>query len=522
MQIIKTNCFDYNFEDYGDKIVAVVVNDENISQIYKGYLIKNQEDLTGLEKINFISAKLLVENIEFLKAFDVLIFDLLANTDLYQHLIFQMYKYRKETRKSLELVVYNHTQNYPFFCEKIIEKDCQKEDIKVEFHKESYKIKDRFKLLDEISEKINEVRLPGKIALIIVPGEIESQYIFRKLKTTRNENHAVFQLNQTNFVRYNTKEKTKIFIMQSNNMIPLPYENIELIYDTYMVSNPQKTNYASKEHLEILKTYLRKGKIHMMTSKEFFDNSPNFLYKFIPYNDIYKFYIEAIRENVYNPDLLLTGYLSPDNLDRVKKTLKNLNILNKGKIMVDEKLLFSIPLSLRASLLIYKVIEEKKNLPLFPFIVLATIIDTFRGNIESKDEDPLIYYLDLWLDFCKEFGDLKVEKDKLREWTKQNEINCYLFENILNKVIEIYQILSKKMIIDIGIFNRDNLMKKSLKYLERSYKEFLFHLKDKQEYIYTNGKEETKLKRYQDKYPEKVISFFQDKEEITFYTILEN
>ena len=129
MKIIESNCFDYNFENYGDKIVAFVINDEiraeNFSKIYKGFkLLKTEEDLINLENLNVISSQYLIE-IWSRDIFDVLIIDLMSSKDFYHHIILQLFKYKKDSRKSLELVVYNHSNNYPFFVKNFQEKNCQ-------------------------------------------------------------------------------------------------------------------------------------------------------------------------------------------------------------------------------------------------------------------------------------------------------------------------------------------------------------------------------------------------------------
>lgn len=538
MIVVNSNSFDYNLDSYGDKIIALVNNKSEIMKtIYNDFnFISNTSDLLKLEKNNLVSSTFLIDLlIEGKKIpFDTIIINLVRGKDLYYQLIINLMKYSQIKEK--DLIIYNHYENLPFYI-KDVQEEKNKKEIKINFYDEVFKIKERKEMIEIIGDKISQLDIFSKKVLVIVPGLEESKYLFGKLRNLKRDNLEIYQIDnnigKTKFIKYSRKEKITVLIMEAKNIIPLPYDDIEIIYDSYMYTNNSgKINYFYKEHLNLLKTYLNQGQINLMVTEEFFNNSPNLGVPIMSFKETYKYYLKILRNNILEPDLIFTDIVGEDRLIRLKKTLKNLNILNNKSILIDEELLFSIPLNLRPALLIYKIIEDKNKLPLFPFIVLASIIEKVRYiNDGIKNDDPLVFYLHKWLVFSREFKNLVIEKDKLKTWCKNNQLNFYNFEGIIEKVIEVYKVLSLKYNIEIAIFNIDNLMKKSLKFLEKAFKEYIYHIKHKEEdnHIYTNNQEEVKIKRYLEyKYPEKIISFYQNRnnndqlDEIVFYTILEN
>jgi len=539
MIVINSNSFDYNSGYYENKIIALINSKaKKMKIIYKDFnFIEDRNQLLELSNKNLVESSLIVNMLieEKKLPFDILIIDLINNRDLNYHLIIKLFKYSKI--KDKELIIYNHYDSLPFHIKNIKKEEKQKQDIKINYQEKDFKIRDRKNIINNIADKISKINQKDIIILVIVPGLSESKQLYGKIKSLRNDNFEIYQLNEniekTKFGRYIRKEKTNILIMESDSIIPLPYQNIEIIYDCYMYSNNRgKFNYLYKEHLNLLKTYLNKGEINLMITKNFFDNSPIFGVPIMTYKDTYKYYLKILRNNIFDPDLIFTDIINDEALKRIKKTLKTLNIINGKRILLDEEFLFSIPLNLRPAFLIFKVIESKKELPLFPFIVLASIIEIIKYiNEEINFEDPLIFYLEKWILFSKNFKKLNVDKEKLKEWCSKNNLNYFNFNNLIDKIIELYTFFSLKYEVTIGIFNIDNLMKKAIKFLERAYKEYVFHikLKEKDNHIYTNNKEEAIIKRYLDyKYPEKVISFSQKRnyneglDQIIFYTILEN
>ena len=447
-----------------------------------------------------------------------------------------------------EIIVINHSdtlENIPLNTDKVLENKIRKNEIKVNYSNSPYRIRERWEMLTEIYEKVIKTKLEEGIILVVTPGVRESEFLIRKIKNAKREDLESYLLDEnihkTKFGRFNTKNKTTVLVTDANNLLPLPYENIEIIYDCYMRSNfnGDSISYSSRERSEMLNNYIfKEGEINIMTSEEFYNKSPIFLPPFIPYHDLYRYYILIVRSAKYRPEILFNSLVSETKIKEIGQTLKDLNIVDRkrivgtnqyteGKILIDENILFSIPLSFRPAFIIYKVIKSYSNLPLFPFIVLASIIDITKGNFYSV-EDPLIFYLNTWLNFTKEFKDLEVERNEIQDWCKLNGLDYRIFNALLEKVREVYDALSKKYDIEIGLFNVENLMKKSIKFLEKVYKEYVFHRKDKINNIYTNKQEEVKLvKPEKFKYPDQVISFYQNRNnkkgemnQIVFYTIL--
>ena len=532
MIVINSNNFDYNLEDYGEKIVGIVVTNK-IRIIKKDFnIINSKEDLKSIEKINIVSSQVLsksfIENNDHINSFDVLIFDLIENQDFYFHIIFKILNLRivKKEGRIPEIVVINHSktiENIPLSIDKVLENKIKKEEIKINYSDKEYNFRERWEMLTEVSEKIINTKLEEGIILVIAPGVKECEFLFRKLKQSRREDLESYLLDEniskTKFGKFKTK-KTTVLIMDANNLISLDLKNIEIIYDSSHIGR-------SKERTNLLKDYIFKGgEINIMTSNN--NKIPLFLPPFIPYQDLYKYYITIVRSDKYSPEILFNSLVSESKIKEIGKTLKNLNIIKDGKILIDENILFSIPLNFRPAFVIYKVIKNIKNIPLFPFIVLTSILN-MPPFINGNKEDPLVFYLDKWIDFAKEFKHLFVDKEEIKDWCRLNNLDFRIFNNILNKVIEVYDALIKRYDVEIGMFNVENLMKKSIKFLEKVYKEYVFHRKDKINNIYTNKQEEVKLNKPEGfRYPDQVISFYQNRNNkkgelnsIVFYTILE-
>ena len=525
MLVINSNSFEYNLDDYLEKKIAFVYSNLNSVKQYQEnniYYVSSQEILYLILNDKNIG-------------YDVLIFDLLDSKDFYSLLIFNVIKIKKI---DIQVIVYNHYPNLPFEVKKkeIKTEISEKDKIKVNYHKNGYKIKERFEMLNEIKEKLVVSKLRNKNILVVVPGERESQYLYRGLKSLRKDHLDVYilndNINQTKFKKYSKNGTTTVLIMEANNLVPLPYDEIEVIYDCYMRNfNKFKITYLYQQHLDLLKTYLYNGEINLMVTNEFFKNSPQIGIPLIPYYDVYKYYLMIVKNNL-NPEKVFNNIIMNEKLIEIKETLTNLNLLNKKRVTIDIEDLFSYKLSLRTSLILNLIIE-KKDYNIYPFIVLVSIIENIK-YVDDKDNligDPLVFYLQKWLDFSNKFQDLDVEKNKIKNWTQDNNLNFYVWLNILEKVKEIIDCFDNRLDVEIGFFDIYNLLQKANPYLEKSYKDYIFHLKDRikeDEYIYTNNKDLVKIKKYNlEQYPNTVVSFFQHKNnkknlmnEIIFYTII--
>lgn len=540
MNIINSNFFNIKFDEFKEENIAFVINNaECLKEIYKDFkFIDDEESLLVVEKLNIISPqlilKLIIKNKEL--PFQVLYFDFVNNKYFYYHLILKLIDIKN---LKIKTVIYNHLETFPLKVEsKNIKEDYLKKDIKVNFHNKNYKISERFSLLDDIEEKIS--RLSNQNILVVLPGEIEAQSFYFKIKKKRRQNLNIFilndQISETKFKRIDieNREKTNILIMQANNMHPLPYKNIDIIFDSYMRNfNQYKISYLYQSHLELLKTYLYKGEINLMITEEFYKNSSLLGVPLIPFYDVYKYYLMLLENNLV-PELILEDIIFEKKIIEIKENLKNLNLINDQNTMVNSDLLFSFKLSLRTSLILYNFIEneaEEQNM-LYPLIVLVSILEKIKYVFDEIDtNDPLEFYLNKWLDFSKEFNSLDIEKNNLKTWTEKNNLNFNSFSSILDKVKELVDNLNSYFDFEIGLFNTNILLEKSKSYLEKSYKDYIYHIKEKKDtenIIYTNNHRLAKLKKHNKDYiyPERIVSFYQNKnnlkgelDEIIFYTI---
>lgn len=505
MNIVNSNSFYYNFDDFlEEKIGLTFSNLKSVRPFYKHLkLIENEENLTDIENVNLISSQLILKLIlnNFQIPFDILIFDLLNSKDFYYLLIINLVKIKKLTVK---IVIYNHCPSVPFHIKKkdIKEDIIKKEDIKINFHNKGYSLK-------ELKDKLIDIDKETKI-LVIVNNKNESQYLYKILKKERKTHLNIHQLNE----KINFREgKTTILIMENSNLIPLPHEDIEIIYDN--------CKRIFKEYLDLLKTYLYQGEINLNISEEEFNKLPQINIPYIPYYDVYKYYLLAVKNNL-NVKKVFKDIINDEKIDEIKEILTNLNLLNEKRVMIDIDKLFMFQLGLRSSLMMYEII--KNNLQLYPFIVLVSIIDSVKFINDNIDiDDPLIFYLNKWLEFSKKFQDLNIEKSKLKLWTDEENLNFDNFFKILEKVKNLLNILTDKYDIEIGLFNIFTLLETAKPFLEKAFKSYIYHLKTKEQdnYIYTNNHQLLKIKLYNSiQYPEKIISFFNFKDEIIFYTIL--
>lgn len=520
MIIINSNIFSFDIFLKNNKEKIAYIGDKIVSKIFKDTNLIEKDNIDIKEGINIIDGEILIENIKIIKNFNKLVFDLIDNKNFYCHLILNIVKYYNI---KIDIILLNHSDiidNFSLNIDKIIDKNIDKGDIKITYSDNFYNLKDRDKLIEDMFLKINVLDLKNQIVLALVPSIRDAKALYKKLKSTKETYIINDDIDKTKFIKYHTKEKMIVLIM--TNLIPLPYNNITKVFDSYMVSNyfENKFFYSSKDRSNLLKTYLNnnnneldKLELTRMTTLDFFNKSPTLTIPHIPYHNLYKFY------TILSNEILFNGIIKEDEIKKINKTLINLNVISKeNRILVDEKLLFSIPLNFRQALIIYKILVDKilkdnNNNNIFPFIVLACIIDTIKiGDLK--------FYLETWNIFAKEFKTLDV---------KMEDLNNYLLFTIINKVKQILFLLNNKYDIEIGLFNVDNLIDISKPLLTKIYKEYVYHIKEKdKEIIYTNNQEEAKLKLFNETlYPDKIIAFNQNRnnnkgiiDEIIFYLII--
>lgn len=138
----------------------------------------------------------------------------------------------------------------------------------------------------------------------------------------------------------------------------------------------------------------------------------------------------------------------------------------------------------------------------YPYFVLITIIEWCKNSLlyipndvdennfikknysEIKDQNIIIFYLNIFLKFNKEFKNLDLSKDKIEDWCNKNYINSQTFYYLLNKLKEI---LLKFKEVKLTLFDSkkiwDNVFPMILKYYHKN----IYTPYNKVEHIYNNN-----------------------------------
>ena len=210
MLLIDKNNFNYKHQDNS---LLIINNPEIISKLYDIDDIISPKEFLKLEKIPYLK----------------LIFILIYNKDKEYQEIFKRIKNR-------EIIIYNHypmIDPLPFDNFKYIEEKINKELITIIYKEEN---------LEDIIEE-------GKIILIFSDDDI---------KIKREKIREIYKINEdinkTKFGKINSKRKTTFIIMNSQNIIPLPFDNIVKIYF-------HNFKLLSQEFIEFSKSYLHQGEI---------------------------------------------------------------------------------------------------------------------------------------------------------------------------------------------------------------------------------------------------------------------
>lgn len=496
MDLVNKTTFDLELDS--EKKTLVIIDNKKLPAYDDLYKIEKKEDIDKLEMLNLISSKLVVDIIlddeDFLNNFSLVILNLTFNLNLYNNIFLNIY--REKLKKSYllpKLKLYNYTENIEIFTLNVknIEFEKDYKDIKTEYLKEDILLEEKFKI---VKETLKSDKYLGEIVLIFVDDkeEVYKHFMekdFRVINFSRNE-----KLDSRSV-------KKNILIL--DEITPLNYENIKTVFDLSIMS---------KEIPELLKNYIRKsGVIHRLNTKENLDKLPIFNQPDFDRDSLYKYYIKILNNSHYNPDSILDRYPVIETFNE----LKNLGIVDKNRLLINGELLLKIPLDFRPSLVIYYLIQYHSELPLYPFIVLASVIN------KKLEHSAILKFFEIWDSFINTFLNLEVDKEDIEEWLETKDFDSKIFIELLNKIKEVYYALYFDYKIELGKFYIEDLMPKAVDILIKAYKENVYKLKDRSEYFYSNGKKLVKLeKELVDKYPETIISFREKEDKIVSYLSL--
>lgn len=477
--------------DLNVKVKTLIIVDSKILPHYDNIYKINHINDNKFEKLNIITSELasllLIENDSFFNNFNLVIINIIKNKDLYTDIILKIYSLKYSTDRALpKLEIYNYTKNVRNLYMEI-------KNIKVEnnYKKIDTKFLEKDKNLNSL---IKFEKYKGDFILILTDNKEDYYKLFRDKKYRiinfkRNEDLG------------SREEKINIIIIE--RIIPLPYENIKLVINDC---------FSSSENLELLKNYIQKeGEIYTLKNIEEFKKLPIFNYPYFDKESLYKYYIKILNNQAYEPLSVLDRY----PVEETVETLSKLHIIDKNKVLIDSDLLFKIGLTFKASLVLYRLIKKYNELPLFPFIVLSVLIDKKLPYL------TILNFLKLWEIFSSEFLSLEVEKIKIENFLEKQDFDSKLFLEILETIKDVYKRLYLDLEIKLGLYETSNLLKISKDVLIEVYRDDIYYLYDRNDYLYTNNQKILSLD-YESKedYPETVVSFKIDKNKIYSFLTL--
>ena len=277
----------------------------------------------------------------------------------------------------------------------------------------------------------------------------------------------------------------------------MPYTDIKLVVIQ---------NLKSREDLESINKYFTKsGKIEILMTKENFKKLPYINIEKIYEKDLFILALKLIKNKSFDSRLILDSFSQYNIFHKLEKY----EILKDNNLLIDPEIFFKIALSIKPAMLIYRLMKDYKKLPLFPFIILAVLIDKDLSNSEILD------FFNIWNQFSRSFKSLYVSDEDLIDFFKDLTFSIKLFKNILEKIISIYRNIYTYHYIEIAKFDTKNFLKEASPILVDIYKKDVFHLMENKKAIYTNNNLVLKIDSMLElKYPEYIVSFKHDSKKI--------
>ena len=399
-------------------------------------------------------------------------------------------------------------------------------DVDITYSEHTYKKNDKsmnYDIIEDVKMDVDN----NMLVILNTTKDVQHMY-YHMVKNLDSSKFFIVSIyvsenNTLNYYDRKDPEKTMIYLISSDITMRISLPGIQYIFDGFGYSgsgNLGKSFYNSKDRANKYINYFSADLEHptedsdqgyhikRYTTKDFFENTyaydvPDIRQHFFYYNFL------LLIDNNYDPVMVFKKFIDMNMIKNIYNVLHNMKILNMNKILIDYNFLFSLDLFLRPSLLIMKAI--KSGLPIYPFIVMACIINySENGFYKEKHSYPgmLKSYLDTWIKYSKEKQTISIEKEDLFVWAEQNNLNKYVFYNIVNEVKRICDIVSNGgHNLELGLFNTDNLIQAAMPHLLEAYGGYVFEEIEKHSHHYSNGKNISKIANNESKYPKNVISF---------------
>lgn len=269
---------------------------------------------------------------------------------------------------------------------------------------------------------------------------------------------------------FNKNEKERIIISTQLCAQFLLFNNLDYIYDCGQYEYNNQLHYSSKRLCD---------KFKLEAKKEIYRWMPAENYNLLNQSEIF---YNDMTDKKY---IILSAYYHGHNINTdyervVIHALERQNLIKAGKIQDSMATIINSPLSINASLLVKE--WQFQNLPLFPGLVLAVIIDNYQGrdSLHSQLAEFVAYFEN-----------------------KKNEVDKKLI-TILEKVVNYYH---QYYHFEEGLFNVDNVMAVGKNIIARVYAHDLYHSEEKTSHIYRNTHGKTAIiDQPHSHYPEKFIN----------------
>jgi hypothetical protein len=202
--------------------------------------------------------------------------------------------------------------------------------------------------------------------------------------------------------------------------------------------------------------------------------------------------LAQIIESKISPLDLFSGFIEDNVINEGISNLKKQRMIsNSNTLLAAGDLFLKLPLSHKPASIIYQAIE--KSYPVFPFVVLAVIIEMgdTRFFLEESREEGINERLNIWIKYADEIKTLKPIKTVLSQWCKSNSIDvdalltlCKTIITCFNEVETIYQ---KNFII--GKFSLDSLLDASKPLFHEVYQDDIYLISsDNRHYVDSIGR----------------------------------
>lgn len=381
----------------------------------------------------------------------------------------------------------------------------------------NYNNQDKKNINYQIIEDIQNIKENDRNILIILDKAKDVQHMYYHLmKTLDKKNYfvnTIYNFNsRLNFLDRKDEDKVMIYVISSELTIRIPLNNIGYIFDSFIHNN----HYISKDRANKYINYFtaplfeeeeQQYYLTRYVSCEFFSNTYAYDIPDLKHNLFYYNFL-ILMDNSYDPISIFKNFIDIGTITKIFSTLTNLKIINQNKIIIDYKLLFSLDLYLRPSLLILKAYEEKQSV--YAFIVLAAIINHSENGffVHKKSCSGMIkHYLDAYIKYSKEIKSINPDTDVLNDWCDRENIKKDVFYNIISSIKKVCNIMSLQTKITLGLFDTDKLIQLAIPYLLEIYVGYVYKQIDKHMHHYSNDFTVIKIFNSESDYPDNIISF---------------